>query len=584
MTMGSPTAAISHNAFATIWRRLRMAKSELLCGAVFVAVGFLVFYPIGTIVHLTFFSGEIGDAFGSIPWYRAFAEPGMLDSVRNTIYVVVAVQCIALPIAILVSWTLARTDIPFARVFEFCFWIMFFLPSMGVLTGWLLLFDPDFGLVNTWLSDHGLGSLAIFNLYSFWGIVFVHLTTYGIAVKVMLLTPAFRNIHSSMEEASFLCGADRRQTFFRIVLPLMVPAILIVAMMSIIRGLETFEIELVLGTPIKFQVFSTKLYFLMAYNPPEFRAAGMLGITVLAMVLPLIIWQRWMSSRRSYAVIGGRGGGSLLRLGRLRWPVFIAMALGVTFVSLLPFVLLVAGSFMKLFGFFNLPEVWTVDHWATALGDDTFISCLINMLYLGVGTAVIGVSIYSVIAYCIGRTRSRLRSGIDIVAWLPLTIPGMILGFGYLNMTLRVPGFEMLYGTLGALILVSILVSMPLGIQFIKVSMLQMGQEIEEAGRIVGGTWLRTFRSIVVPIAAPTLAVVSIMVFASAIRSVSSVMLLSSGANRLLSVLQVEFLANGSLGPAAVVGTVIVLISVVAGIVVRLISSRFGARIREEVA
>jgi iron(III) transport system permease protein len=584
MVSSASTAILPVASLSLLWRRLWMAKREILGAAVFLGIGFLVFYPIGTIVYFTFAPSEIANGFGAVPWYRAFSEPGLLQSVLNTVYVVVAVQCIALPIAILISWTLARTDLPYARVFEFCFWIMFFLPSMGVLTGWLLMFDPDFGIVNTWLQDIGVAKNHVFNLYSFWGIVFVHVTTYGIAVKVMLLTPAFRNIDSSIEEASFLCGADRRRTLIRIVLPLIMPAILVVVLMSIIRGFETFEIELVLGTPIKFQVFSTKLYFLMAFNPPELRAAGMLGITVLVMALPLIVWQRWISSRRSYAVIGGRGSSSLLRLGRFRWPAFIAMAMVVIFISLLPFALLLAGSFMKLFGFFDLPEVWTIEHWFVALGDITFMACLINMLKLGLGTALIGVCIYSVVAYCVVRTQSRLRGGIDIVAWLPLTIPGMILGFGYLNMTLRVPGFEMLYGTIGALILVCILVSMPLGIQFIKVSMLQMGKEIEEAGRIVGGTWLRTFWRIVVPIAAPTLAVVGIMVFASAIRSVSSIMLLSSGANRMLSVLQVELLTHGSMGPAAVVGTVIVLISLFAGVAVRLISLRFGFRSREELA
>ena len=578
------TTTLPDTGLAIAWRRLVMAKRELLGAVVFLAVGFLVLYPIGTIVYYTFVPSEITNAFGAVPWYGAFSEPGLLQSVLNTIYVVIAVQCIALPIAIVVSWTLARTDIPGARAFEFCFWIMFFLPSMGVLTGWLLMFDPDFGIVNTWLQDLGLAKSHVFNLYSFWGIVFVHVTTYGIAVKVMLLTPAFRNIDSSIEEASFLCGANRRRTLFRIVLPLIMPAILVVVLMSIIRGFETFEIELVLGTPIKFQVFSTKLYFLMAFNPPELRAAGMLGITVLVMVLPLIVWQRWISTRRSYAVIGGRGTGSVIWLGRWRWPVFVAMAVGVMFISLLPFALLIAGSFMKLFGFFDLNEVWTLDHWGVALNDVTFMACLINMLKLGVGTALIGICIYSVVAYCVVRTQSRLRGGIDIVAWLPLTIPGMILGFGYLNMTLRVPGFEMLYGTIGALILVSVLVSMPLGIQFIKVSMLQMGKEIEEAGRVVGGAWSRTFWRIIVPIAAPTLAVVGIMVFASAIRSVSSVMLLSSGANRMLSILQVELLTNGSLGPASVVGTIIVLISLIAGVVVRLVSLRFGFRSREELA
>lgn len=147
-------------------------------------------------------------------------------------------------------------------------------------------------------------------------------------------------------------------------------------------------------------------------------------------------------------------------------------------------------------------------------------------------------------------------------------------------MALQVPLFAYFYGTVGALILVSFLASMPLGVQVLKVQMLQMGSDIEEAGRIVGGGWIKTFLAIVVPLSAPALAIVAIMVFASTIRAVSTIMLLSSGNNRVLSVLQVEFLSDGSLGAASVIGTVIVLISLAAAAAVRLISLRFGVHTR----
>ena len=233
---------------------------------------------------------------------------------------------------------------------------------------------------------------------------------------------------------------------------------------------------------------------------------------------------------------------------------------------------------MKLFGFFDLPQVWTADHWVKALGDVTFELSLRNMLLLGLGTAAIGTIVYALVAYAVVRVRSRMAAPLDWLSWLPLTIPGIILGFGYLTMALEVPLFSFLYGTLGALILVSVLAAMPLGIQVLKVQMLQMGGDIEEAGRIVGGTWGRTFWHVMLPLSAPALAVVAVMVFASTIRAVSTVMLLSSGNNRVLSVLQVEFLSSGNLGPAAVVGTVIVLVSLAAALLVRLISVRFGVQ------
>jgi iron(III) transport system permease protein len=121
---------------------------------------------------------------------------------------------------------------------------------------------------------------------------------------------------------------------------------------------------------------------------------------------------------------------------------------------------------------------------------------------------------------------------------------------------------------------------MTLGVQVLKVNMLQIGAEVEEAGRVVGGSWVRTYTSIVLPLATPALAVVGIMVFAATIRNVSNIIFLSSGGNRVLSVLQVEMLSSGILGPAAVIGTVIVLMSLTAAIIVRLVSLRWGVQAR----
>jgi iron(III) transport system permease protein len=394
----------------------------------------------------------------------------------------------------------------------------------------------------------------------------------------MLLTPAFRNLDAAIEEASYVCGAGRVQTLRRIVLPIMTPAIFVVLLMSTIRGLEAFEIELILGMPIKFQVYSTKIYLLMANSPPEYMAAGTLATSILALVLPLIVLQRWASTRRSYAVVTGRAATGKIDLGSWRWPVFAALAGIVVFMNLLPLVLLIMGSFMKLFGFFDLDEVWTLAHWAKALDDMTFLSSFNNMILLGLGTALFAVVIYALVAYCTVRVESRLRAPLDVLTWLPLTIPGIILAFGYLNMALRVPIFAILYGTIGALILVSFLAAMTLGVQVIKVNMLQIGAEIEEAGRVVGGSWARTYGRIILPLAAPALAVVGVMVFASTIRSVSNIIFLSTGDNRVLSILQVELLSSGILGPAAVIGTVIVLMSLLAAVVVRVISVRFGVQ------
>ncbi len=97
-----------------------------------------------------------------------FRQPGLVEALWNTLKVAIGSQVISLPIAVAISWILARTDIPFRGALEFGFWILFFLPSLGVVTGWLLFFDSTYGLANSWLIEAGPTDGPIFNMYSYW--------------------------------------------------------------------------------------------------------------------------------------------------------------------------------------------------------------------------------------------------------------------------------------------------------------------------------------------------------------------------------------------------------------------------------
>ena len=318
---------------------------------------------------------------GLSTWRAAFADADVLTAMLNTLKVQLATQGISLPVAIPIAWLLARTDLPFARWLEFGFWILFFLPALGVTQGWLLLFDPNYGLANKWLMEWGIVESAPFNLYSFWGIIFAHLTTTALSVKVMLLTPAFRNLDGSIEEAAQIAGASTLKTLIRIVVPLLTPAIIVVLLMSLIYGLGAFEIELFLGVPFNFFVYSTQIYQLISHDPPAYAEGGVLATSVLLAMLPLIVLQRWAATRRSYAVVSGKYAVAHRAVSmRWRWPAFFLVATIVLVMSLLPLALLLIGSVMKLFGFFGLAEMWTLDHWRDAFADVTFTQAFWNML------------------------------------------------------------------------------------------------------------------------------------------------------------------------------------------------------------
>lgn len=560
----------------------RIELVDIVMYALVAGLGFLILYPMASVLLNSLARPEVAGQSTTVigAWGAAFAEPGLLQSIINTGKVVGVTTAISFPLAILISWLLARTDIPGSQWLEFGFWILFFLPALGTTTGWLLLFDPSYGLVNRFLVGIGLFHQPPFNMYSFGGIVFAHLTTYSIAVKVMLMTPAFRSLDSSIEEASRICGAGTMRTLIRIVIPVLAPPLMVAFLISLIRSLEAFEIELFLGLPAQFSVYSTKIYQLLSGNPPNFSAASVLASVVLLLMLPLLILQRWMSTRRSFAFVTGHYRRRVISLGRWRWPLFATLLLTISLMSLVPLVLQLIGSSMTLFGFFEIPQVWTFAHWNEAFADTKFVSALWNSILLGISTALGAVVFYSIVAYCTVKVRHRLGGILDVLTWLPLTLPGILLGFGCLWMVLQVPLFSLFYGSMSVLILVSLLASMTLGIQVLKANMLQIANDLEEAGRIVGGSWRRTFQDVMLPLSLPAIVVVGIMVFSQTIRQVSTLILLSTGATATLSVLQLEYLSAGMLGPASVGGTVIVALSLIAAVIVRVMTARFGIQAR----
>ena len=91
-------------------------------------------------------------------------------------------------------------------------------------SGWILLADPNYGVLNQLLTKLPFVEKGPFNIYSFWGIVFIHLTGIGFAAKVMLLVPSFRNMDATLEEASRMAGQGPLGTLVRIVIPAVAPA------------------------------------------------------------------------------------------------------------------------------------------------------------------------------------------------------------------------------------------------------------------------------------------------------------------------------------------------------------------------
>jgi iron(III) transport system permease protein len=561
--------------------RLRPNWPQIGMLALIAVFGFYLVYPLVLILLNSFNTARIGQppVYGVQSWIDAWSARGLFQSLWNTLAVGLCYQLLSFPVGIVLAWLLARTNIPWARGLEFLFWISFFIPALSATLGWILLLDPKVGVLNQLVVNALRLPESPFNIYSFWGIVWVHLMSHSISLKVMLLTPAFRNMDAALEEASRMSGGTDWATFLRVTVPVMTPALVIVFMLGIVRLFESFEIELLLGVPFGFYVYSTKIVGLVRDEPPQLAQASALGSITLLLLLIAAPVQRWLTTRREYTTVTGRMRPTLINLGPWRWPAFALVLLLAALLVLVPVFAVLVGSLMTRFGFFMLTQPWTLDNWQRTLGDSVFMRSMRNTLILAVSCAVVGPLLFSLVAYVIVRARGVWGRGLlDLILWVPSVIPGALAGLGMLWMFLGTPIFSPLYGTIMLLVLASMVGGATLATQTLKATFLQLGRELEEGARMSGAGWLTTYLRIVLPLVGPTLVVVATLKFLFAANATSSIILLATSDTRPLSLLTLDFVREGLRESAAVTTVIITALTTGVALLARACGLRVGIR------
>lgn len=556
------------------------ARQTLVYGVVFLLVASLVVVPLVFLFVNSFQLARPGQPseWGLDSWRTALGNPDVWAAMWNSIRLYLATSLFSWPTAICLAWILGRTDLPKKHWIEFLLWLSFFLPSLTVVMGWITLIDPSSGILNQFLRRNLFPDMTEgpFNIYTFWGLVWVHLGQNAIALKTILLIPAFRNLDASMEEASRISGASALLTLRRVVIPMMGPPIIITALLGFVRLWQSFETELVLGIPQGFYVYGTRIYDMLNAEIPDYGQATVLAVLIIGITIPFMVLQQRFTVSKSYETVTGRARNSPTPLGHAKWPLF-AVVMGIAlFVSILPMVAVTMATFMKVFGYFFIPQPWTLDHWRQVLHDPVFLQSIRNTFVIGGGAALGGVALSVLVAYILVRTQFKLRGALDLFTWLPHSLPGMLMGLGLLWVALTF--LRPLYGSVALLIIVTIIGGITVGVQIIKSNMIQLGAELEEASRVSGGSWFYTFRRAVLPPLAPVLVLVATLNFVSASRDVSSIILLASGESRTLALLQLDYMVAPYWESATVVAVVMTIISTGVALAARMCQSRFAIK------
>ena len=521
--------------------------------------------------------GEPGATYTIQNYVKAYFDKEFYFLFLNSIYYGLGTCAVTFLIGPFLAGVREGTNTPLKKLFVVMSLIPFIIPGILSTISWILLLSPKIGLINIALKELlGLES-APFNIYSMWGMIWaeaIHLYP----LVFLLMSAAFRNMDTSLEEAALTAGSSTFATFYRVTLPLMRPAMFSVLLIIFIRGIEAFEVPALVGVPAKISVFTTKIFLAIHQFPSDFGLAGAYAVTLLAIsTTGVLIYGRITRREERYATVTGKG----YRPRVIDLGVWKYVTLGISFLIfflavILPVFVLLWSSFIPYYGVPSreLMEKMTLANYQYILNYPLAMTAFKNSFYLSVGSATLVMLLTSIIAWITVKTKLPGRALLDNMTFIPIAMPGIVLGVSliWVYLTLPIP----IYGTIWVLLLAYITKFMPYGIRAASASMIQINKELEEASLTAGGTWFQTFRKVILPLLMPGFTAGWIYISIIALRELSTSILLYSYNSTVLSIMAFDLWEGGQYTYVCALGVLMVLLLVTMAYVARMLGAKVG--------
>jgi len=521
--------------------------------------------------------GEPGATYTIQNYVKAYFDKEFYLLLLNSVYYALGTCTLTFLIGTFLAWVSERTNTPLKKLFVVMSLIPFIIPGILSTISWILLLSPKIGLINIVVKDILRLESAPFNVYSMWGMIWAE-SIHLYPLVFLLMSAAFRNMDTSLEEAALASGSSTFQTFCHVTLPLMRPAMFSLLLINFVRGIEAFEVPALIGVPAKISVFTTKIFLAIHQFPSDFGLAGAYAVTLLAIsTVGVLLYGKLTRKEERYATVTGKGyRPRVIDLGSWKY-----LTLGISFLIfllavILPVFVLLWSSFIPYYGVPSreLMAKMTFANYQYIINYPLALTAFKNSFYLSVGSATLVMLLTSVIAWITVKTRLPGRALLDNITFIPIAMPGIVLGVSliWVYLTLPIP----IYGTIWVLLLAYLTKFMPYGIRAASASMIQINKELEEASLTAGGTWFQTFRKVVLPLLMPGFTAGWIYISIIALRELSTSILLYSYNSTVLSIMAFDLWEGGQYTYVCALGVLMVLLLIAMAFTARKLGARIG--------
>ncbi|WP_334129783.1 ABC transporter permease [Sneathiella sp.] len=519
-------------------------------------LGLFIAYPIAGIL-LRSFIGESG-AF-SLNGFVIFLTQGRyLEALLNSIILGLSVTLCCTIVGVFLAFIVARYEIPFSNIVFLLPLSVLIVPELISAQSWIMVFGNN-GLVTHLFDAIGI---PFPRFYGWFGLIFVMTLTYYVHIFLAALA-ALRGFDVSLEEAGQSLGTTPLSTYFKVVFPTVIPAVLSAALIVFTLVVGNFAIAITLGQRVPLLSVLTYRSFIseMGGNPTMQSTLATVSILLVASVLFL---QRWYISKRDYQMVAGRTPPRFKPKGAKAWLATGSAGL-IIVLSLLPVLVVLIGSFTFSRGPVMYWGQFTFDNYARIF--DFNLEIIGNSLRFASLATLLGVMFATLVSYLLVKKRTALSSALDYLLLLPLTISGTVLGIALAQSFSTGP--LVLTGTAAIMVLAMMLRRLPFGVRNASSNLHNISNSLEEASVSLGVSPVRTFLNVILPLMTPGIAAAAILTWVTTVSELSASVVIYHAGQETLPI-QIFRLINSDLMARAsafgVINMIIIMVPVFVGI------------------
>mgnify|MGYP002640868984 CR=1 FL=1 len=424
----------------------------------------------------------------------------LLRSFLLVTFVTAASVLIAVPLA----WITVRTDLPLRRLWSLLTVLPLVIPSYVGAFLVVATLGPRGtmqGVLERWF---GISSIP--DIHGLDGAAFT-ITVLSFPYVLLSVRAALWGLDPSLEEAARGLGQGRWQTFWRVTLPQLRPAIGVGALLVALYTLSDFGAVSLL----RYETFTWAIYLQYDSAFDRSLAAG-LSLVLVGVAATLLYMEAWARGRSRYyrSSVGSARPSSVVSLGGWRWPA-LAFVAGVVLVSLvLPTSVLVYWAARAVTAEGSLNVGWS------AAANSIYSSSL--------AAGVAAVAALPVVVLTV-RHPGRISGLIERLSYIGFALPGIAVALALVFFGVRYATF--LYQSLALLVFAYLVLFFPQAMGAVRAAFLQVSPRMEEAARSLGQGPVGVLKSVTVPLVWPGLLAGAALVFLTAMKELPATLLLS---------------------------------------------------------